>query len=134
MFTTQDNGDFAFTNARRNVWGGIDCDVTLAATGEVIAFTASSDDEEEHGRTLYDQLNTTYSDQVAECTEAERLEVFSADERSKRNSLLRNTDWTQASDIPEATKAAWVAYRQALRDVPQQEGFPNTISWPTAPN
>jgi len=134
MFTTQDNGDFAFTNARRNVWGTIDCDVTLESTGEVIPFTASPDDAEEHGRTLYDQLNTTYSSQVAECPEAERFEVFSANVRSQRNSLLRDTDWTQSSDVPEATKTVWLAYRQALRDVPQQDGFPYTITWPTAPN
>lgn len=52
--------------------------------------------------------------------------------RSTRNALLRDTDWTQ---IPDSTadKAAWGAYRQALRDVPTQSGFPNDVNWPTKP-
>ena len=65
MFTTQENGDFAFTNARRNVWGTIDCDVTIEETGEVIPFTATPDDSEDYGRALYEQLNTTYSSLVS---------------------------------------------------------------------
>ncbi len=32
-----------------------------------------------------------------------------------------------------ADTSAWRAYRQALRDVPQQAGFPASINWPTAP-
>ena len=31
------------------------------------------------------------------------------------------------------TQTAWAAYRQALLDVPQQAGFPNTVTWPVAP-
>lgn len=55
--------------------------------------------------------------------------------RRKRDSLLRSSDWTQAADFPygQATQAAWAAYRQALREVPQQAGFPSTIEWPSAP-
>jgi len=53
--------------------------------------------------------------------------------RNQRNMLIAQTDWTQANDVPEATKTKWAAYRQALRDVPQQAGFPNNITWPTSP-
>ena len=55
--------------------------------------------------------------------------------RAKRDKLLAATDWTQVLDAPidEDTKAAYRAYRQALRDVPQQEGFPETIIWPELP-
>ena len=52
--------------------------------------------------------------------------------RQERNKLLRNTDWTQVADAP-VDKAAWATYRQALRDVPSQAGFPWTIDWPDAP-
>jgi len=52
--------------------------------------------------------------------------------RNKRNQLLTATDWTQIADAP-VDKAAWATYRQALRDIPQQEGFPDNIIWPTQP-
>jgi hypothetical protein len=54
-------------------------------------------------------------------------------ERDARNQKLVATDWTQLPDVPEATRNAYTAYRQALRDVPAQEGFPNDIVWPVAP-
>lgn len=133
MLRKQENGDFVFANARRNIWGTIDCDVTIDDTNEVVRFTANPDDVEEHGRELYNQLNTTYSSEVGECPEEERYEAFSQFARSDRNDLLRQTDWTQQPDVPEATRALWTTYRQALRDVPAQTGFPYEITWPTPP-
>lgn len=53
--------------------------------------------------------------------------------RHQRDRLLTATDWTQGKDIPDAVSAPWVAYRQALRDVPQQAGFPLSINWPVSP-
>ena len=52
--------------------------------------------------------------------------------RSQRTALLRTTDWTGLSDV--TMSAAWAAYRQELRDIPEQEGFPNTVIWPTEPS
>jgi hypothetical protein len=52
--------------------------------------------------------------------------------RSRRDRLLEESDWTQVLDAP-VDQAAWAAYRQALRDIPQQGGFPYTVTWPTAP-
>lgn len=52
--------------------------------------------------------------------------------REERNSLLEDSDWTQNSDAP-INKEAWAAYRQALRDIPQQENFPFRIIWPNKP-
>ena len=49
--------------------------------------------------------------------------------RSLRNKMLFGTDWTATSDRTMSTKMT--TYRQALRDVPQQDGFPNVINWPT---
>jgi len=51
------------------------------------------------------------------------------DDRTKR---LSDSDWTQIADST-ADKAAWATYRQALRDVTAQAGFPWTIDWPTQP-
>lgn len=54
------------------------------------------------------------------------------EKREKRNKLLKESDWSQLSDTPTNT-AAWAVYRQALRDLPSQEGFPYNITWPTQP-
>lgn len=51
--------------------------------------------------------------------------------RGKRNSLLRDTDYHALSDVTMSNEMA--TYRQDLRDVPQQEEFPTTVTWPTKP-
>lgn len=55
------------------------------------------------------------------------------DATSKRNSLLQSSDWTQLPDVPLETKQAWATYRQALRDITTQEGYPFNVIWPTKP-
>jgi len=52
--------------------------------------------------------------------------------RSERNAKLSASDWTQVADAP-VDQAAWATYRQALRDITAQEGFPWTIDWPVQP-
>ena len=51
-----------------------------------------------------------------------------AEARDKRNDLLAATDWTANSDVTMTTEMA--AYRTLLRNLPQQSGFPTTITWP----
>ena len=53
--------------------------------------------------------------------------------RAKRDNLLTKSDWTQLPDVPSATKEAWAAYRQALRDITTQ-AVPFKIEWPMPPN
>ena len=52
--------------------------------------------------------------------------------RNQRTQLLKDCDWTQIADST-ADKTAWATYRQALRDITAQSGFPWTITWPTQP-
>jgi hypothetical protein len=52
--------------------------------------------------------------------------------REQRDAKLASSDWTQVADSP-VDKAAWATYRQALRDVPSQAGFPWEVTWPTTP-
>lgn len=52
--------------------------------------------------------------------------------RADRNKRLADSDWTQLADAP-VTGTAWATYRQALRDVTAQAGFPWEITWPDAP-
>ena len=52
--------------------------------------------------------------------------------RADRTKRLADSDWTQLSDAP-VTGTAWATYRQALRDITAQAGFPWEITWPDAP-
>lgn len=52
--------------------------------------------------------------------------------RAKRDALLLASDWTQVADAP-VDKAAWAAYRDALRKLPEQNNFPANIVWPNQP-
>jgi hypothetical protein len=75
--------------------------------------------------------NWTQQWTTREPTEDETL-AKAADVRAQRNALLTGSDWTQVVDAP-VDQALWAAHRQALRDVPNQAGFPWTIEWPVAP-
>lgn len=57
---------------------------------------------------------------------------FSAPHRKHRNDLLKETDFYALSDVTMSSEMT--TYRQALRDLPAQEGFPDTITWPTKPS
>ena len=52
--------------------------------------------------------------------------------RASRTEKLKDSDWTQVADSP-MDQAAWATYRQALRDITAQEGFPWGIEWPEQP-
>lgn len=66
--------------------------------------------------------------EFAKSTESEARYV-----RADRNGRLSLCDWTQLADST-ADKEAWAAYRQALRDIPDQPGFPWDVQWPEQPN
>jgi hypothetical protein len=52
--------------------------------------------------------------------------------RTTRDEKLKDSDWSQVADAP-VDKTVWATYRQALRDVPTQSGFPWEVTWPTQP-
>jgi len=66
-------------------------------------------------------------------TEAQALKISLTENgiRSQRNALLAETDWWAVSD--RTMTQAETDYRQALRDVPAQAGFPENVTWPTKP-
>jgi hypothetical protein len=73
-----------------------------------------------------------------EYTADERAEILERDSRNARNHrnwLLKDSDWTQLPDCPLSSgkKSDWALYRQSLRDVTSQTGFPQNIVWPTIP-
>lgn len=57
---------------------------------------------------------------------------LSSETKQLRNHMLALSDWTQ---LPDATadKEEWATYRQALRDITDQPGFPHDVSWPKEP-
>ena len=52
--------------------------------------------------------------------------------RTTRDEKLKDSDWSQIADAP-VDKAVWATYRQELRDLTKQSGFPWEVTWPTQP-
>lgn len=73
------------------------------------------------------EVTDSSAEEIAERTEAKAAEV-----RADRNQRLAACDWTQLPDSP-ADHEAWAVYRQALRDLTAQAGFPWNINWPEEP-
>ena len=71
------------------------------------------------------------TDEDVAATRYESAESKAAQARSERDRLITETDWWATSD--RTMTAEQTAYRQALRDVPDQAGFPTDITWPTKP-
>ena len=67
------------------------------------------------------------ADEIAQETQAIEQSV-----RFERDELLAKSDWTQVADAP-VDAAAWATYRQALRDITAQPGFPFSVNWPAPP-
>lgn len=67
------------------------------------------------------------AEEVQQRNDGKALEV-----RTARNDLLKDCDWTQLADST-ADKVSWATYRQALRDITAQVGFPFNIVWPIEP-
>jgi hypothetical protein len=81
--------------------------------------------------TTVDGVTTTAAANEAAYKAAKDAEQANA-VRQTRGDKLKDSDWTQLADST-ADKAAWATYRQALRDITGQQGFPWTITWPTQP-
>lgn len=62
---------------------------------------------------------------------AAKTETAAASVRRERDSLLAATDWMALSDVTMSAEMA--TYRQALRDITAQEGFPHSVNWPAKP-
>ena len=69
---------------------------------------------------------------VASPTEA----AVAREVRAERDRRLAACDWVvaRATERGEPVPPAWVAYREALRDVPEQPGFPTSVTWPAIPS
>jgi hypothetical protein len=95
-----------------------EADCTDPETGEV--------DTDQVGQPLYgNEWEVSYTAQNMEQATAE------SNVRVRRDSLLQETDWMALSDVTMSSEMT--TYRQALRDVPAQSGFPFSVTWPNKP-
>ena len=130
-----------------NEWGG---DIVLegpqATGGTVYQYSMRSGVTEIEGKWYTNYvLGPIFTDRAAEGdqpaqTAAEQETAYkamkdaeqAANVRRTRTEKLKDCDWTQIADST-ADKTAWATYRQQLRDITAQTGFPWTITWPESP-
>ena len=138
------NGGPSWGTTTPEVLDSLGADVVLegpqATGGTVYQFSMPAGVEEIEGKwyTKY-ILGPVFTDNE-EATAAEQEAAYKAAKdaeqakavRTQRGEKLKECDWTQVADAP-VDQAVWATYRQALRDVTGQEGFPWTIVWPTQP-
>jgi hypothetical protein len=128
-----------YTNVTNPQWAtadhsSINCTVIFEQFGET-PFTANPNDPENHGSEIFNNCVAGKYGAIAEYVAPPQptAEQLAASIRSQRDNLLLQSDWTQLPDVPQSTRDAWASYRQALRDVTLQAGFPQTVTWPVAP-
>ena len=80
---------------------------------------------------VVDGVTTTAAEQQV-AYEAMKDAEQAASIRATRGEKLKASDWTQVADAP-VDKTVWATYRQALRDVTAQTGFPWTVTYPEKP-
>ena len=119
-----------YRNAKHNALGTIDCEIEHPVHGW-IPFTADPNDVEPLGADIFNAAKGSANAYVA--PPPPTSETLATQARGKRNSLLTASDWTQVADAP-VDQTAWATYRQALRDITDQVGFPEVIDWPAKPN
>ena len=144
---TKANGGPTWDTTTTEVLEALGADVVFegpqATGGTVYQYSQAAGVEQVDGKwyTKY-SLGPVFIDQVVDgvtTTAAEQEAAYKASKdaeqaksvRASRDEKLSATDWRFRSDMTPSQ--AWKDYCQALRDVPSQEGFPWTITWPTQP-
>ena len=140
----KENGGPSWEQTTDEVLEALGADVVFegpqASGGTVYQFSMRSGVEQVDGKWYTKHILGPVFVDNEEATAAEQEAAYKATKdteqaksvRDTRNQKLKDSDWTQIADAP-VDKAAWAVYRQALRDVTSQEGFPWTITWPEAP-
>ena len=140
---TKANGGPSWGTTTTEVLEALGADVVLegaqATGGTVYQYSQASGVEQIDGKWYTKHiLGPVFTD--GETTAAEQETAYKAIKdaeqasavRKSRGDKLADSDWTQVADAP-VDKAVWATYRQALRDITTQSGFPWTVTWPDAP-
>lgn len=74
---------------------------------------------------------------ISTTIEEKQTELDAWEVRRERNTILAKSDSSVLPDkwstMTQEQQTAWATYRQALRELPEQSGFPNNVTWPTQP-
>lgn len=114
----------------------IDCEVNFSHLDEdFVPFSAVQSGDTDYSHTIFANAIAGQYGAIAEYTPPPEPtdEEVAFLVRMERDKLLRESDWTQNADIPQALKDKWAPYRQALRDLPAQTGFPKNVVFPALP-
>jgi hypothetical protein len=108
-------------------------DPTLIYHPDVAAFyTVEVPEGTTNGATLQDGVWVNLPPPAPFVPQPPSTEAEAESVRSRRNTLLADSDWTQLADAP-VDNLSWAIYRESLRDIPEQPGFPSNVVWPEAP-
>jgi hypothetical protein len=147
---TKANGGPSWDITTTEVLEALGADVVFegpqASGGTVYQYSQASGVEQVDGKWYTKYIlgpvftDTVATDETPAKTAAENEAAYKASKdaeqaksvRASRDEKLKDCDWTQVADAP-VDKAVWATYRQALRDVTTQSGFPWTITWPVEP-
>lgn len=154
----KDNGGPSWDRTTDEVLEALGADVVFegpqATGGTVYQYSQRSGVEQVNGKwytkyilgpvftdTTDDQGVVTTAAQQEAAYKAQKDAEFAKAARDSRDKLLADCDWVITKAIDQNAQdnfgiqipVVWLTYRQALRDIPQQEGFPITINWPVKP-
>jgi hypothetical protein len=116
------------------------CHIKYVECDFEVPYWASAISEDPESREMYERLNAGEFGEVTfppnlYTTVPKTYNEWVVEQKAKRDDLLLKSDWTQGSDsaLTNEKKTQWAEYRQKLRDVPSQKGFPYDIKWPEKP-
>ena len=115
--------------------------IATLSNGDVYPFTYLIDGSDDNDGIISVSVKNAYHNgelDIAEFPENEEDPAYSQKKNEviqRRNNLLNDSDYLMMVDYPisDEKKQEIKAYRQALRDIPQQDGFPDNIVWPDKP-
>jgi len=134
-----------YTSVKNPIWANaehtvINCEVDFDdLQEEFVPFSADLKDSYAHTKQIFNECVEGKWGTVAEFVSyVPTTKELAANARAQRDALLQELDNIVGNPLRWASfsseqQTAWADYRQALLDVPQQLGFPNTINWPTKP-
>lgn len=117
-------------NAKYTPDGLVDCEIYIKEEWMPTTIDPSDVNSLYNSQNLFSEI--TSSGNISPADPVIVPQTTEEDIRNKRNYLLDKSDWTQVDDSP-VDKIAWATYRQQLRDITLQTGFPTDVVWPTAP-
>lgn len=126
-------GEVHFTEPKHHPVDGIFSCKVVGEDGEEYGYTVTPYDDVPHGQELHALLSGKYADQVQPATEEEIYDYYAGDILMVRASRLKETDWIANGDVQLENQIEWLQYRQDLRDITDQEGYPREVVWPTIP-